>query len=562
MSDRPITLLLVDDDSIFRLGLVTVLSCYSDFAAIAQADDTTTVLAALATQVIDIVILELNLLDNALMGWELCQQIKKSYPDCKIFLFSRFFNPSQLTEIQNLGVEGYALKGLSIKELVEQLRQIADGQIVWQAVESANLIQSGNIQSKSWLLSVHESGITQIEEQIAQIQTYLERPQLSWWDWFFWSGRKRELLAARWAIAQLLPVEKVFVYPQTPSAIPSLLPRVSQNSAEMTLFSQSSNRLEIYNQTLARIEADANNLTPISLEIDILRFDKKQELLKIVLDRWIEALENLRFIEVVAEQLPNNRDLILAKIERESCLSFLGKYCFAKEEFNLETIENIINHEEPLIEREVLDKIPLVSELLQDLLFKQNWIANQVIYPPSLAEELSGEIPLFHNTIIQIANGVMSLVLNQFSDLETVRQQLFHQKLMSSREIARFRNNLSWRYRQEFYWEEPRNIFESKYRLFFFSPNGIQLTDVYVPRQAELQQLTGIRWAVTILLETHDAVAPLLRSLVGFVGNGVVYVLTQVIGRGIGLIGRGIFQGLGNTLQNTRYGKNRRKRDL
>ncbi|MEG4329441.1 DUF3685 domain-containing protein, partial [Microcoleus sp. herbarium5] len=37
---------------------------------------------------------------------------------------------------------------------------------------------------------------------------------------------------------------------------------------------------------------------------------------------------------------------------------------------------------------------------------------------------------------------------------------------------------------------------------------------------------------------------------------GVVYVLTQVIGRGIGLIGRGIIQGIGNSLQDSKFGKN------
>ena len=149
----------------------------------------------------------------------------------------------------------------------------------------------------------------------------------------------------------------------------------------------------------------------------------------------------------------------------------------------------------------------------------------------------------------------MQLLLNNFPEVEEVKESLYSRRFFSSREITRFRNNLSWKYRQDYYWEEPKAIFESKYRLFVLKRNSIQTIFIYTPRQNELLQLRGIRWSVTLALETRDAIAPRLRSVVGFVGNGVFYLLTQVIGRGIGLIGRGIVQGLGTTLQDTRYRK-------
>jgi hypothetical protein len=37
-----------------------------------------------------------------------------------------------------------------------------------------------------------------------------------------------------------------------------------------------------------------------------------------------------------------------------------------------------------------------------------------------------------------------------------------------------------------------------------------------------------------------------VRQVVSIVGSGLVYVLTQVVGRGLGLIGRGILDGIGN----------------
>jgi hypothetical protein len=118
--------------------------------------------------------------------------------------------------------------------------------------------------------------------------------------------------------------------------------------------------------------------------------------------------------------------------------------------------------------------------------------------------------------------------------------------LISTREIERFRNNLSWKYRLNNYVTGATTIFESRYELFVLAPRGIAKISIYAPRSQELAQLTGIPLVVTLLLEFRDAIAPRLQSLLAFLGSGIVFILTQVIGRGLGLIGRGILQGIGS----------------
>jgi Protein of unknown function (DUF3685) len=54
---------------------------------------------------------------------------------------------------------------------------------------------------------------------------------------------------------------------------------------------------------------------------------------------------------------------------------------------------------------------------------------------------------------------------------------------------------------------------------------------------------------VTLALETRDALAPRLQSATTLIGSAVVYLLTEIIGRGIGLIGRGVIKGIGNIWQ-------------
>jgi hypothetical protein len=127
--------------------------------------------------------------------------------------------------------------------------------------------------------------------------------------------------------------------------------------------------------------------------------------------------------------------------------------------------------------------------------------------------------------------------------------------MISTREIEKFRNSLSWKYRVKNYITEPKEIFESRYELFVLAPRGVAKVSIYAPRREELVQLSGIPFVVTLALEFRDAIAPRLRAAVAFVGSGVVYVLTQVVGRAIGLIGRGILQGIGSTSLSERKNK-------
>ncbi|MEJ1936129.1 DUF3685 domain-containing protein, partial [Nostoc sp. NIES-2111] len=128
-----------------------------------------------------------------------------------------------------------------------------------------------------------------------------------------------------------------------------------------------------------------------------------------------------------------------------------------------------------------------------------------------------------------------------------------------TRELERFRNDLSWKYRLNNYVNEAKAIFESRYELLVFAPRGIAQISIYAPRNAELAQLSGVPLAVTLGLEFRDAIAPRLQSLLSIVGSGIVFVLTQIVGRGLGLIGRGILQGIGSVSLDKNFKRNKGK---
>ncbi|MGK7953801.1 MAG: DUF3685 domain-containing protein, partial [Crocosphaera sp.] len=374
-------------------------------------------------------------------------------------------------------------------------------------------------------------------------ETLKNRP-ISKLDKLFWKGRKRELLTAQWLVKQLLPVEVIILSSQVPDS--SRIRR--EQLASTTSLVIEGEGLNIFDETIYKLQDNLNNSTQFLLEIDSLKFEKKKEVLEIVLRQFNRTISDIKLIKSDNTQLSKtiNSLSILERIWRESALIFLTKYCNDGGKLALEDIENIIEENEELVSQEILIKIPGLSELFSFILLEND----------EKITELQGEKEkILHNMIIQVANGIISLILNYFSDNEKIKKNLYILDMTSSREMAKFRNRLAWEYRKQEYWQEPKEIFESQYRLFFFSQKGIDCASIYSPRQQELKSLGGLQWTVTILLEIRDATAPLLRSLVGTVGQALVYILTQVIGRGIGLVGKGILQGVGNSLTERDYQK-------
>jgi DNA-binding NarL/FixJ family response regulator len=582
VSDPPIKLLLVDDDPIFSLGLRTALQNNEALQVIVHKETAKGTLEQLATTVNpdfpDLAVIELGIQPIG-SGLQLCQQLKQQY-DLPILLLSRQAAPQDLGTAKAIGVEGYCPKGISIAQLVPILRQVASRTPYWQPFQPTTLpLQTSR--TSSLLTRIGNSGLQQIEASLQQVRRQLAKPNLSDFDWFYWSGRERELKAAYWIVNRLLPVEVMVVSELTPPPpmFPERQPEGSRNTA-LTLSEESNQpnlRLResrpveplvkpfpaqspaalLWENTLNRIQTNVRNLTGTPLELDVLQRERKQELLYLVLQNFGKILEEQRFLNLQPETLPEARLRLLRDLWQSTTLDFFVKYYPSLTGVRDYSIVDLIMENAPLVETTLLAQIPQTTELFAYLLFDKPLVVGQVPYPPHTPEAMARAELLLHNLVLQTANGVMQFLMNYFPEVEVVKHTLYAPGYRSSRDIARFRNDLSWRSRRQYYLDEPLAIFESQYFLYVLDERGIRLTKIYAPRQLELERLQGIRWSVTIALELRDAIAPRLRSVVAVVGKTAVYVLTQVVGRAIGLVGRGVVQGIGNTLQDARYSKDR-----
>ncbi|MBD6619190.1 DUF3685 domain-containing protein [Komarekiella sp. 'clone 1'] len=582
MSDRPLKLLLIDQDPIFRLGLRAALDTIPDLQVIAEVETDTSALQILAEiakqdpKQVNLVVLELGngRTTSQQLGLQFCRQLRALYPNLPILLFSSVQEQGILLAAKAIGVNGYCAKGIPFSELVVAMREVASGGSYWFVDSGSVNSQNSKLRTQNSSLpfakirnNLRLSGIGHIDATLAAVTAQLQVPGLPLLDRAILAGQRRELLASRWLLNKLLSSQQKR-QEQQGQFIPDASPSISLSSAIASseqipsLLSPRALQSALFSSCVTKLQFPLQNVTVVPLEIEILREDKKRELLYLILQKLAEQLDDLRVSQIEINQLYEVKSTLLSDLWQAAITDFFGKFSRVRVgNEDIEIVKYLLQNTE-IVQTDILNKIPLVVELFAYLLFQTELRIDNASYAPFSAEAKSQALMILENLLIQVANGVLQPLLNSLADVEAIKQSFYCRQLISTREIERFRNELSWKYRLNSYINEPKAIFESRYALFVIAPRGIAETSVYAPRNKELAQLSGIPLVVTLILEFRDAIAPRLRSLVSFLGSGIVFILTQIIGRGLGLIGRGILQGIGSvslTEKNLRRNSDRPK---
>jgi hypothetical protein len=148
------------------------------------------------------------------------------------------------------------------------------------------------------------------------------------------------------------------------------------------------------------------------------------------------------------------------------------------------------------------------------------------------------------NLVIEICNAVTYLIIREFSFIYDIRKNFYRSNFLSLRNIERFKNNLSWQTRLKAYVQRPSDIYNSQYSIWVFRRAGIQSRIIYANRGLELVELRQLPLITLVVIEAKDFFISRFDELFNFFGNGLRYTLTSVIGQVIGLVWRGVIEGL------------------
>lgn len=137
-----IRLLLVDDQSLFREGLRTLLSLHEDLQVVGEAGNGLEALAAADTLQPDVVLMDLRM--PALDGVAATRRLLAAHPTTRVIVVTTFDDDELVFDGLRAGAVGYLLKDVSSDKLVEAIRAAARGESFLQPSIAAKVLAEFN----------------------------------------------------------------------------------------------------------------------------------------------------------------------------------------------------------------------------------------------------------------------------------------------------------------------------------------------------------------------------------------------------------------------------------
>lgn len=134
-----IRLILIDDHTLFRRGIHSVLS-EADFEIIGEAADGLSGVKLVEQLHPDVVLLDLDM--PVMNGREALDQILSSCPNQKVVMLTVSEDSDDLIECMKLGAQGFLLKNINADFLVSAIAKAANGDSVFSPEMTAHLVQS------------------------------------------------------------------------------------------------------------------------------------------------------------------------------------------------------------------------------------------------------------------------------------------------------------------------------------------------------------------------------------------------------------------------------------
>ncbi len=121
-----ITLLVVDDHSIVREGLCSILSAEPDFHIVGEAGNGEEALRLVKRLRPRVVLLDLNM--PGAQGTEVCQSIAEAYPETAVIILTAFLDSDMIYRCIQAGAKGYVVKDIERADLKRKIRAAARGE--------------------------------------------------------------------------------------------------------------------------------------------------------------------------------------------------------------------------------------------------------------------------------------------------------------------------------------------------------------------------------------------------------------------------------------------------
>lgn len=134
----PTRVLIVDDHSLFRKGVRSVLESEADFLVVGEASDGCEAITLAEETKPDIILMDITM--PVCSGLEATRQIKSFLPDTRIIILTISEAEADLFEAVKSGAQGYIQKDVNAADLVPALRRAVKGEALLSGLLAAKIL--------------------------------------------------------------------------------------------------------------------------------------------------------------------------------------------------------------------------------------------------------------------------------------------------------------------------------------------------------------------------------------------------------------------------------------
>lgn len=135
----PVRVAVIDDHTLFRRGLISLLAREPGFTVVAEAADGFEGIRAVAAARPDVVLLDLNM--PGISGLEAIAAIRKEAPETRVVMLTVSEDTEDLLQALRDGASGYLLKNIDSDFLIDAVQRAAEGDSVVSPEMTAKLVE-------------------------------------------------------------------------------------------------------------------------------------------------------------------------------------------------------------------------------------------------------------------------------------------------------------------------------------------------------------------------------------------------------------------------------------
>mgnify|MGYP001396683223 FL=1 len=486
----------------------------------------------------------LNYQSEDLIRLELIK-LKEKYIDTGILIIfnGKFFEEGKY--LPDLTSEGLLLNP-SADKVLKSINTILNGGRVFD-IDNKKIVNK-KPEKLSFNQKILSSGLKQIDHEINTIIKYLNKDLTPNIYKFILKGRLRELITAKSLLIFLWGNSLDMNIDET---IRDNLGNEKQIDQD-TVFIKEKNNLEIWDLIFNRlIEKYTNKSIELCLNKSTLIISGlKKEFISRSIFNTLNELNNL--VKNIKEnysdeEYKENLDDLISQLKKNTLVNIIDSYTRIKKngvlisinDFIFSQLENMTNVDD----FESHDIFTIIDPIIKN----EPLYHNGKILPLYETESFKTFESIISNWVLRTSNLMAADIFNYCSGWPELRNLFINPKLQSTRNFERFRNNINNydRWHNNFYM--PVYLYESKREYIDIVDNNFIRYFKNENREKDIDKLTWLQKQITLLVEIRDAISPQLEIAIKYIGNIFVTILTKVVGKAIGLVGKGILQGLGRS---------------